>query len=178
MRILFVSFLIVILDQATKGIIKAHFFINESIKVLGDFLRLTYIENSGMAFGIRIAGPWFFTLFSAIASLVIFYYLYKMRNERLLARMSLALILGGAIGNLIDRFLYGQVVDFIDIGFGNTRWPVFNVADSAVSVGMVILISLILFERDEHQRDVSTIPVKSSEELPDSEEHDIWKSPE
>lgn len=157
--------------------IKSNFELYDSTPIAGELIRFTYIENPGMAFGIKIAGPLFFTIFSAIASVVIFIYLYRMRNERLLSRLSLALILGGAIGNLIDRFLYGRVVDFIDIGLGDTRWPVFNLADSAVSIGMVLLISLILFEKDEAQKDSAKLP-EPNPEMPESEERDIWKSPD
>ncbi|RMD95590.1 MAG: signal peptidase II [Calditrichaeota bacterium] len=177
LKILFVTFFIIVFDQATKLIIKSQFYLTESVKVFGDFVRLTYIENPGMAFGIKIAGPWFFTLFSIIASIIIFIYLYRMRREALLSRLSLALILGGAIGNLIDRFLYGRVVDFIDIGVGHNRWPIFNIADSAVTLGMVLLISVIIFEKDEQHKDQSELPVKKKE-LPESEERDIWEMPE
>lgn len=177
MRVLIATFAIIILDQLTKFWVKAAFALHESISVVGDLFRLTYIENPGMAFGIKIAGPWFFTIFSAIASIVIFIYLYRMRHERLLPRFSLALILGGAIGNLIDRFFYGRVVDFIDLGLGDTRWPVFNVADSAVTIGMVLLIALILFEKDESQKDTAEI-ADVNPELPESEERDIWRGPE
>ncbi len=177
MKILWASLVIVILDQLTKSMVKSRFYLHESIEVIGDFLRFTYIENPGMAFGIRIAGPWFFTLFSAIASVVILVYMYKMRHAAFLSRLALAFILGGAIGNLIDRSLYGRVVDFIDVGIGTTRWPVFNLADSAVTIGMILLISMIIFEKDEEQRDDSKLPVKNKE-LPESEERDIWQMPE
>lgn len=136
---------------------------------------MTYIENPGMAFGIRLAGPWFFTLFSTIASIVILIFLYRIRNERFLSRMSLALVLGGAIGNLIDRFMYGRVVDFLDFGWGAYRFWVFNVADICVSIGMTLLIFLVLFEKDASQQDNSRIPYRPKT-IGDSEEHDIWHS--
>ena len=177
LRILLVSIAVVFIDQLTKLLVKASFDLGESIRLLGNVLRFTYIENPGMAFGLRFAGPWFFTIFSAIASLALVFYLYKVRHERFLTRLSLALVLGGAIGNLIDRVLYSQVIDFIDVGIGNTRWPVFNIADSAVSVGMVLLIALLIFEKEEGQVDDSTLPVKNKE-LPESEERDIWQNPD
>ena len=131
-----------------------------SFPVLGDFLRITFIENPGMAFGIEIVdGKIFLTLFSIIASLGILYYLYLMRKEKFLFRLSLALILGGAIGNLIDRTFYGviygestlfhgKVVDFIDVDFFNidllgfhlTRFWVFNIADASVSIGVMMML--------------------------------------
>jgi signal peptidase II len=168
--------------------------LGSSTPVLGDFLRLTYIENPGMAFGIDLGGKLFFSLFSIAASIGILMYLYQMRNEKFLFRFSLALILGGAIGNLIDRvfygvlygdasLFYGRVVDFIDVDFFNlnifgyhlSRWPIFNIADSSVTVGVLLLLIFYRsFARgDEPIEDVlgqeehsSAAPAPSSEPSP------------
>ncbi len=170
MRVLWITAVIVVLDQVTKLLVKGFsvpfldFYhagvpLGSSHAILGDFLRLTYIENPGMAFGIDFGGKLFLTLFSIVASAGIFYYLYKIRYESLIIRCSLAMILGGAIGNLIDRvfygvlfgegpLFYGKVVDFVDVDFFNidflgfhiSRWPVFNVADASVSIGVLLLL--------------------------------------
>ena len=145
MGILVFTFLVVLLDQITKLVVKGRFYLRESIEILGDILRFTYIQNEGMAFGIQVGSKLFLTIFTSIASIVIIVCMYRMRNERFHSRLSLALILGGTIGNLIDRFAYGAVIDFIDVGIGNTRWPVFNVADTSVTIGMIILVSMVLF---------------------------------
>ncbi len=174
MRILSISVMIVVLDQITKLAIKARFFLSESVELWGDFLRLTYIENPGMAFGIRIGGKYFFTIFATIATLVILYYLHRIRHERFASRLALALILGGAIGNLIDRYAYGQVIDFIDVGIGSTRWPVFNVADSAVTVGMIMLIGFVLLER-ETPPEKNKIPAFVASDPAPSDENDNWR---
>jgi signal peptidase II len=127
--------------------------------IIGNFLRFTYIQNPGMAFGIDFGWKSFFALFSIVASLAILLYLYKVRQESRIVRFSLALILGGAIGNLIDRVFYGplfdgtalfhgRVIDFIDFDFFNihlfgynfSRFPVFNIADASVTVGVVMLL--------------------------------------
>ena len=142
-----ISFAILVLDQASKLLTKEIMVLSQSKKIIGDFLRYTYIENPGMAFGIRIGNKTLFTVFSIIASFVIFVYLLRTRGDQKYIKLALSFILGGALGNLLDRLLYGSVVDFIDIGIGELRWPVFNVADMAVSVGMVLLIILILFEK-------------------------------
>jgi len=170
-RVLFLTVFIVIADQVTKFMVKGIEFpalgisvpgmqLGNSIQVIGDFLRITFIENPGMAFGIEVVdGKLFLTLFSIAASLGILLYLYVMRTEKLLFRISLALILGGAIGNLIDRTFYGviygeselfhgKVVDFIDFDFFNidlwgfylTRFWVFNIADASVSVGVLMML--------------------------------------
>jgi len=143
------SAIIIIMDQFTKLLIK-HFMVErESIAVIGEILRLTYIKNPGMAFGIQIGGKLFYTIFASIASVVILVYLFRLRPENFWARFALATILGGAIGNLIDRFIYGDVVDFIDIRI--IHWPVFNFADIAISVGMIILIAIVIFERGREE---------------------------
>ncbi|MBI3006483.1 MAG: signal peptidase II [Ignavibacteriales bacterium] len=170
MRVLYVTGSIVVLDQITKLLVKGFtisfldFYhpgmqLGASIPIFGDFLRLTFIENPGMAFGIDIGGRLFLTIFSIIASAGILVYLYRIREETLAVRIPLAMILGGAIGNLIDRvfygvifgessLFYGKVVDFIDVDFFNidfvgfhiSRWPVFNIADASVSIGVLILL--------------------------------------
>lgn len=174
MKVLYVSLFIVILDQVTKffvkgleipalGIALQGMPLGSSIPVLGNFLKITFIENPGMAFGIEVGGKIFLTLFSILASIGILVYLYIVRNEKFIFRLSLAFILGGAFGNLIDRtfygmlygegaLFYGKVVDFIDIDFFNitlgnfhlTRFWVFNVADSAVTLGV---LTMLIFHR-------------------------------
>jgi signal peptidase II len=170
MRVLIVTALIVLADQATKLAVKGFSLpwpgirwegmtYGESIPVLGDFFRLTYIENPGMAFGIDVGGKAFFSILSIVASAAILAYMVRVRSAPLGFRMSLATILGGAVGNLIDRVFYGvlygeaplfqgKVVDFFDVDFFNisigsyhlTRWPVFNIADASVTVGVVLLL--------------------------------------
>ena len=133
--------------------------LGQSIPVIGDFLRLTFVENPGMAFGIEIGGRLFLTLFSFVASVGIFYYIYRLRKEPFIIRLTLAMILGGAVGNLIDRIFYGvifgegslfygKVVDFIDMDFFHidflamhiNRFAIFNVADFSVSTGIVLML--------------------------------------
>ena len=101
--------------------------------------RLTYIHNPGAAFGLNVGSPLLHTAFSILA-LGILIYLYRSlaANERLL-RLALCLVLGGAVGNIIDRLYLGEVVDFFDFGLGDLRWPIFNFADSFVTVGVLLL---------------------------------------
>jgi len=174
MWVLVFTAVVVAFDQITKLAIKERFYLGESIELLGDVLRFTYIQNPGMAFGLSFGSPLFFTIFASVASVIILIYLYRMRLESFHARFSLALILGGAIGNLIDRFAYGKVIDFIDVGFKNTRWPVFNVADSAVTIGMIILVSLVLFEGHKEE---APAPAKFPVQPPaPSDENDNWRN--
>jgi len=170
LRVLYVTLCIVFLDQVTKLLVKGFTLpifnyyhqgmqLGQSIPVISDFLRLTFIENPGMAFGIEIGGRLFLTLFSLVASIGIFYYIYRLRKETFIVRLTLAMILGGAIGNLIDRvfygvifgeapLFYGKVVDFIDMDFFHidflaihiNRFAVFNIADASVSTGIMMML--------------------------------------
>ena len=108
------------------------------VPVLGDLVRLTYARNSGVAFGIGAGLPFPYYLFSLAAVAAILTLFLRRRVQGSGRRLALALILGGAIGNLLDRVASGEVVDFIEIGWGRWRWPVFNVADAAVSIGVVL----------------------------------------
>ncbi len=172
MRVLFATAAVVVIDQITKLLVKGFsipslginfegMYYAQKIDILGSFFRITFVENPGMAFGINVgvSSKLFLSLFSIVASIAIVVYLYKSRNESTILRVALALILGGAIGNLIDRTFYGvfygyaplfhgSVVDFMDFDifdinlFGITydRFPIFNVADMAVTIGVFLLI--------------------------------------
>lgn len=153
MKVFLISIIVVVLDQVTKLAVRYSFEYGVPHNIIGDWVRLTYIENPGMAFGIQVGGQPFFTVFAVIATVIIFVYILKARDEKMSVRSALGMILGGAIGNLIDRFLYGKVVDFVDIGFGTIRWPIFNVADSAVTVGMLILIVFVVYDKSSKQTD-------------------------
>ncbi|MEO5616406.1 MAG: signal peptidase II [Candidatus Eisenbacteria bacterium] len=130
------------LDQWTKRLATLHLEGRSSIEVFGDYVRLTYALNSGVAFSLGAGSRFPFYLFSIAAALVILWLFARGKVPRLGQQIALALILGGALGNLVDRITTGLVVDFIEVGIGRYRWPVFNVADSAVSVGVVLFILL------------------------------------
>ena len=130
------------LDQWTKRLALAHLAGRPSIDVLDGFIRLTFAQNSGVAFSLGAGTRFPFWLFSIAAAVVILWLLARGKIPRTGQQMALALILGGALGNLVDRITTGLVVDFIEVGIGRFRWPVFNVADSAVSVGVVLFLLL------------------------------------
>lgn len=108
----------------------------DSLAVLGQFLRLTYTRNSGVAFGLGAGTNFPFYVFSLLAAVAILILFLRGRVQGRAREVALALIFGGALGNLVDRITTGLVVDFIDVGIGSARFPVFNVADSAVTVGV------------------------------------------
>jgi signal peptidase II len=179
LKVLYLTLAVFITDQATKLAVKGFAIpwlnfnwegmnYGESINVIGNFLRITFVENPGMAFGLDV-GPiqkLLLSIFTFIAAGGIFYYLYISKERSLALRLGLALILAGALGNLIDRafygvifnyapLMYGRVVDFIQVEFwdftlfGHTyeTWPIFNIADSAVTIGVAIIL---LFHKEEH----------------------------
>ena len=141
MKILAVSAVIIGLDQLTKTLIKNSLTLFDSVPVIENFFHFTFIKNSGMAFGLNFPGGiYFFTTASFVLTCVLLWMLWKERYSSIYIRLALALIIGGAIGNLIDRILYGEVVDFLDFMIGDYHWYIFNIADAAVSVGMTILV--------------------------------------
>lgn len=146
MRILLVSAVVVVLDQVTKALTRAYFDLYDSVPVISNFFHLTYITNDGMAFGLDFPGGYYvFTTVTIILTIVIFLYLRKEQNSHFLMRLSLSLIFAGAVGNLIDRILFGEVVDFFDFMIGDFHWYIFNVADSSVTIGMILFLYFSFF---------------------------------
>jgi signal peptidase II len=130
---------VVVLDQTTKALASARLFLSDPVPVLGDVVRLTLVHNTGAAFGLFPGSRLPFIIVSVLAIAVVIYLYTRDAYQGAAQRVLLGCILGGAIGNLADRVRLGWVVDFIDVGLGGTRWPVFNVADSAVTVGVILL---------------------------------------
>ncbi|SEM33935.1 signal peptidase II Aspartic peptidase. MEROPS family A08 [Syntrophus gentianae] len=146
--------LVLLLDQVTKLYVVSHFQLHESIPVISGFFNLTYIRNPGAAFGfLSEASPLFrgtfFSLVTLIAVGLILYYLIENKVGDLWLLIPLALVLAGALGNLVDRFRFGEVVDFLDLYIGTYHWPAFNIADSAISIGAFFLIVEMLKRRKE-----------------------------
>ena len=144
--------MVVLLDQLSKIWIKNNFSLWESREILGSFIKFSHVKNPGIAFGIPIGDfGILITILSFVATLFIIYIHWKERFNHPLIVTGLSLILGGAIGNLIDRSAilfverYEGVVDFIDVGIGTMRWYTFNIADSAVTIGILLYFLHILF---------------------------------
>ena len=138
-----ISAVIIALDQATKLYLDANFRLHESMPVIRGFFNLTYVRNQGAAFGIladnAVRIPFFITV-SIVAMLGILWYINRIRNDQKLAVFSLSLVFAGAFGNLIDRVRLGEVIDFLDVFWQRYHWPAFNVADSAITVGVTLLL--------------------------------------
>ncbi|MEI6353702.1 MAG: signal peptidase II [Methylococcus sp.] len=140
---LWLSALVLVIDQTTKRVVDTTLRLYESIPLLPSF-SLTYLRNQGAAFSfLSGAGGWqrwFFIGLAVIASVMICFWIRQIPNDRKLEASAWALVLGGALGNLIDRVLYGYVIDFLDVYYGEWHWPAFNVADSAITVGVIFLL--------------------------------------
>ena len=138
------SLLTVIMDQASKLAIDHSMQLYQSI-LLVPFFNLTYVHNTGAAFSfLSNAGGWqrwFFAALAVIMSAILVRWITKLEQHETLLAVALSLILGGAVGNLIDRVIYGYVIDFLDVYYGNAHFPAFNVADSAISVGAFLMFA-------------------------------------
>jgi signal peptidase II len=145
---------VVLLDQLSKAWILATLKLHDGFPLIDGFFNITHIRNPGAAFGFLAAAPpmfryIFFMVVTLAAILLILHYFRVSRIEAPPLVVALALILAGAVGNLIDRVRFGEVVDFFDVYLGSYHWPAFNVADSAITVGAAILITVLLRKRKE-----------------------------
>ena len=184
MKALYLSLGVVIIDQITKLMVKGFsipflninyegMYLGQMIPVIGDFFRITFVENPGMAFGYDPGSSFklIISIFSLAASIGLVFYLYVIRDKSRSLRIAIALILGGAVGNLIDRtfygviynygpLFYGKVVDFFDVDFFDftlfgrsyDRWPVFNIADAAVTIGVLVLVFFYKKHQNEDEK--------------------------
>jgi signal peptidase II len=144
-----ISLLVIVADQISKLLIQSHLVYNQSVSIFGDFLNFHFIYNLGGAMGTRIGPSWVYTILTLLALFFIIRYFSSPETDGAFAKFSLALILGGAIGNLIDRLRMGKVVDFIDFGIPgiNFRWFTFNIADAAITVGLILFAISVLFHK-------------------------------
>jgi signal peptidase II len=140
-----ISAAVVALDQASKAVVDRFFELHESRPLIDGLLHLTYVRNRGAAFGILndAALPYQSAIFAAVSLLAlgaIAFYAWRLPASATAPRLGLALIMGGAVGNLVDRVRLGYVIDFVDAFWGRHHWPAFNVADSCISIGVVLLV--------------------------------------
>ncbi len=196
MKALYLSFAVVVIDQISKLMVKGFsipflninydgMYLGQMIPVIDDFFRLTFVENPGMAFGYDPGSNFklIISIFSLVASIWLIFYLYVIRDKSWSLKIAIALILGGAVGNLIDRtfygllfdyapLFYGKVVDFFDVDFFDftlfgrsyDRWPVFNVADAAVTIGVLVLLLFYKKHQEDDEKIKETVEAAQSSE--------------
>jgi signal peptidase II len=145
MMLIGISILVVAMDQFTKFMILQSLKLNESIPLYPDLVYLTYIQNPGTAFGfmsnmetfVRIP---FFVAITIAAGSIVYFYQRLIPQEQRVTRIALGLVWGGALGNFVDRIMYGRVIDFIDMRYHDFQWYIFNVADSCITIGLLYLL--------------------------------------
>ena len=147
---------VILLDQATKLFVQAHMALYESIAIIPNYLDITYTLNPGAAFSMLADAPvWVRTMFllSMACAAIVVLTVMIVRAERVsISSVASALILGGAIGNLIDRAIRGRVIDFLRAHYYDLNYPIFNVADSAISIGVALIILTAFFGRDDERK--------------------------
>ncbi|MDZ7859069.1 MAG: signal peptidase II [Candidatus Krumholzibacteriota bacterium] len=153
-----VAALVVILDQTTKRIVLETCSRGGGRELIGNFLRVRLSYNPGAILGVLSGSRVLLLTVTIISIIALIFFAYKMRYAPVIKRFSLGLILGGAFGNLIDRVASGSVVDFLDMGIGKYRWPTYNIADAAVTVGAIILISGFILSSDSSSEEESENP--------------------
>lgn len=143
-----ISFVVIIVDQISKYLVRLNIPLYDSIKVIGKYFRLTHVSNEGAAFSLSL-GDYSRWIFIALTSVLIVVFIYLIIKQPKFQKLYYSLILGGAIGNLIDRVIFGKVTDFLDSMYPRIpsewnwfysfdRWPIFNVADSMIVIGMIL----------------------------------------
>lgn len=143
---------VVLLDQATKILVDRTMTVGQSISILENFFHLTYLRNRGAAFSLFAGSADGFRLpfligVSLLAFVALAYLWYQLKDDDTFVATAYGLVMGGAVGNLIDRILYGEVIDFLDAHWYGAHWPAFNVADSAVCIGVGLLLWEALFKK-------------------------------
>ena len=151
-----IAAIVLLLDRITKWAVAGNIALHDSVAIVPGFFRLTHVQNSGAAFGLfaESAAQWkvgALVSFSVLALVVVAALLWRNGHCLSTTTIALSLILGGAMGNLWDRVFTGHVVDFLDFYVGSYHWPAFNVADSAIVIGALLLVSEIVFAKSPSQ---------------------------
>ena len=146
----FVSGVLIVMDQYTKLMVSLHIPLNYSVKVVEGFFNFTHIRNSGVAFGLFASQQseykaLMFIAISTIAIIAILVIFHQTPKEKKMVQTGLILIFSGAIGNLIDRILHGEVIDFVDFFINRHHFPAFNIADSCITVGVIMMVIDLFF---------------------------------
>ncbi|CAH8769773.1 signal peptidase II [Paenibacillus dendritiformis] len=147
-----IALIVFLIDQGTKWIIATRLTLYEQIPVIGNFFLITSHRNTGAAFSILENQRWFFVIVTIVVAIGIIWYMYKIRHQQgHILPIGLSLILGGALGNFLDRLLTGEVVDFLQFNFGSYTFPIFNVADMGITigVGLVLLDAMLSVKREK-----------------------------
>ena len=136
---------IYVADQVTKAIVVANLEVGEYVSVLGDLVRIWYVQNTGASFGLLPGALWLFLPVTVLALIMVAWFHRSLRGRTPWIHVILGMILAGTVGNLTDRLRFGYVVDFVSVGIGDIRFPTFNVADASLVVGIILLVGYLTF---------------------------------
>lgn len=142
---------ILVADQVTKALVVANVPVGERIRVVGDVVQIWHAENRGAAFSLFQGGTIVFVVVSVLSLGMVAYFHRSLRSRAWWVHLVLGVVLGGTLGNFIDRLRQGYVTDWASVGFGDLRWPTFNVADSSIVVGIGVLVLYLLFTNPDRQ---------------------------
>lgn len=149
--LLFLTAIIIIcLDQVTKICVSNNLVLNQTVKIFGNYLQLSLAHNPYLIWSIPIRNDLVYYILPSIGIIVVIFIAFRTKMTFYL--FSFGLILGGAVGNLIDRVRIGYVIDFIDMGIKNTRWPTYNIADLAIDIGLIMIVAREIFIRDRNKK--------------------------
>lgn len=153
-KILLISIIVLTLDQISKAVIDITMQVNHSIPIIKNFFSLTYYQNKGAAWGLMSNAVPILIIFSLIILLIIYHYMYSFKiNKRNI--IAFGLLIGGIVGNLLDRILFGYVKDFLDFKILGYDFPVFNISDCAIVIGIILLIIAVLKGEEVYEKDRS-----------------------
>ncbi len=145
--------MILLLDQMSKYYLGRFIALNQSVVVIKNFFQIIHIENKGVAFGLMAqqkVSPYIFIAISFFAIILVTFFIKGLREEEIFLSLGLSLILGGALGNVVDRIRLGAVTDFLDFHWYSCHWPAFNLADSAITLGTILLFIQLVTNREKH----------------------------
>ena len=147
--LLFTALAILVADQLSKGFVVAAVALGERIRVVGDLVQVWHVQNRGAAFSLLQGGSVLFVVVSVLSLGMVGYFHRSLRQRGLWVHLVLGVILGGTLGNFVDRLRQGYVTDWLSVGSGDLRWPTFNVADSSIVVGIGILVIYLLLRNPD-----------------------------
>ena len=150
-NILFLSSGLLLVDQLIKMLVTNTMYLYQSIKVIPDFLYITYVENDGGAFCILSGGRWFFIIMAIITLIILFKFILEDTKISKFDTICYSLVTGGIVGNLIDRLFYGKVIDYIDFQIFNYDAPVFNFADVCIVIGALMIVYILVVKGDSDE---------------------------
>ena len=153
-----ISLVCLLIDQIIKVVITTNLKIADSINIITNFFRITYLQNTGAAWSILSGNKIVLILITIIALFLIYYFLLKNKTLKNIEYILYGILIGGILGNLIDRIRFGYVIDYLDFNFGSYRYPVFNLADSAICIGVLFII-VIMIKESRIKKDERNCPI-------------------